>query len=238
MLTEQEKARFLLEEAEQFGDKPTQMDFKPVQIDAAISGGMGMKNELPGSDNPDDAGEYTTSPLQGESEPAGEGATGEGQESQQPQAEGVQFKLSESIKAETVVDLINWIIPLIAIYLSGRFGFSIDKEEMELDKDEKKTLQKPLDVALSQQTVGFKNPWIGFIVMFFVLFGLKLWGAKMAYDQKVQDGEIIDDKTGEPLIDERKLNVKSKRKSRAKAGAKRGRPKQENIPLNNDISLP
>jgi len=185
--SEEEQRRMMLEDAESrdIGE------FKPVTLPSELENSL--NNNMTGSGV--NSHENTGGPeVEPEAQAAHLGADEELREIAENKDGKVMFNLSELIDPETAVDLIDWLIPMLAIFIGNKFNIDIDKKEMAFDAKEKKTLAKPLQKAFNETTTGTKNPWIALIIVLVLMIVIKFWSAAMAakeiaIEEGTEDGE-------------------------------------------------
>jgi hypothetical protein len=150
--------------------------------------------------------------------------------------EKVKFNLSELIDAGTVLDMIDWVLPLAMVFLFGKYDIEVDEDSLKMDSKEKKTLQKPLDKAFADTSVGTKNPWIGFLIVFLLYILSKSFIAYQA--KKGQKGnKAIHEEQLEPELNAKDLKVKEAPKGKGKGkgrppGSKNKKPAEQTNLLN------
>ena len=131
-------------------------------------------------------------------------------------ADKVRFNLSELIDPETVIDMMDWAIPMAGVEIGKRNDLPIAKEDLEFSAKEKKTLRKPVQRMFEQTTTGTKNPFLAFLIIFVIMMAVKTWIAVMA--AKSLKEETID--TDHEDIPYKK--PRTRKPSAASSGAKRG----------------
>ena len=155
---------------------------------------------------------------------------------EQPTDDKVLFNLSELMPPGTAIDLLNLVIPLLVVFLGDKYGnVDIDGKEIEFDAKERKTLEKPLQRAFDETSVGTKNPWVALIIVLIVLLGSKVAVAWLkAREANTEDIEHEDVNTSPKTRSEK---AKKRTKSRSKSGSKTPPKKAAPAPAQTDIIL-
>ena len=215
-MTEEQKASFLLKEMEQAEDEDltTVTPGAETEIDAEIAASLGA-NTGAGEDIEEEVKKQATdAPFTME-------AQGEKKKVADNDDEKINFTFSEFLDAEIGADLIAFLIPLIGVLAGKLFKFEVAKKDLKLDNAEKKTLQKPLDKAFADTTIGTKNPWLALIVVIILMVGMKLFGAYLAKEEERENNPPAPNAPPQPPTPQ--IKTEDLKAKPSYSGGKRGR---------------
>ena len=197
-MTEQEKQNFMLDELEMYendelvslnAEKSVQQPAPAQEPAAAPAQPQGQPGAFTPIDLPGEVDSMVGNDITGNPGlPADSGVTPNSEEK-------VMFNLSELLPADTVISLMDFLFPLLAIYLAGYFGIKEEKDreqigkDLELEAKERKTIAKPLERALQQTTTGTKNPWVALIIVVLVIYGGKIFASIMDAKARKQEAD-------------------------------------------------
>jgi len=92
------------------------------------------------------------------------------------------------------VELIDMLIPSIVVLIISYFGYSLEKKDLKLNKDEKEALTPALMDVLDEINLNFDNVWVNLGIMLSIVYGTKIADKLPTLKKKVP--EIMVEKTG------------------------------------------
>lgn len=72
------------------------------------------------------------------------------------------------------VDLIDMLIPTIVVLIINYFGYSLEKKDLKLNKDEKEALTPALMDVLDEINLNFDNVYVNLGIMLAIVYGTKI----------------------------------------------------------------
>lgn len=83
-------------------------------------------------------------------------------------------RLGKLMGGTFAVDLVDMLIPSLAVYLIRLIGYEFEKKHLQLTKQEKEALSPAVQDVLDEISLDFSNPYINLGVMIAIVYGTKV----------------------------------------------------------------
>jgi hypothetical protein len=163
----------LFDEIEKSGNED--LLIKEVKETPPASEPKTSNSKAPEFDIPD----FITEPLGSEPAPLNEVML----DSQKMEDIQKNITLSELIKPEMAVTLLDVMLPAIIVFIADKVGKQLNQSDFKLDKDEKKTVEKALNESFKTVNVGTANPFITLAIVLSAIYGAKFFTAAQSQPQ-------------------------------------------------------
>lgn len=108
-----------------------------------------------------------------------------------------QVTLGKVISGKTTVKLINIFIPSFIVFALQKFGYSAQKSQLRLNKEEEEILSPVVQDCLDYLTINFDNPFYALAFVASMIYGSKIMD--IIPDLKKIKNDVLNDDEGKPI---------------------------------------